>query len=179
MDPELPGPPKTARRDTARVLLLDDVGRLLLFEVHDSRVSDHPYWITPGGGIEMDEIPVVAARRELQEETGYVADADALVGPVAVSRGMAVFSDVPTYCEDWFYACTVADLVIDRTGWTDLEREVLRGARWWSAPELRAASDVIYPDPSSLAPLVQDLAAGRWDGALVELPWWLGPAVTP
>jgi len=53
------------------VPVLDD-GRLVL-----ERIYRHPYkaWLTefPAGGIEPGEDPVVAAARELQEETGYRA----------------------------------------------------------------------------------------------------------
>lgn len=37
-------------------------------------------WALPGGGIEGDEHPVVAARREVAEETGYEASIDRLLG---------------------------------------------------------------------------------------------------
>ncbi|MDF2991556.1 MAG: mismatch repair protein MutT [Microbacterium sp.] len=37
-------------------------------------------WTLPGGGIEGDEHPVVAAKREIFEETGYEASVDRLLG---------------------------------------------------------------------------------------------------
>jgi len=37
-------------------------------------------WTLPGGGIEGDEHPAIAARREVAEETGYEASIDRLLG---------------------------------------------------------------------------------------------------
>lgn len=37
-------------------------------------------WTLPGGGIEGDEHPIVAARREVAEETGYEASIDRQLG---------------------------------------------------------------------------------------------------
>lgn len=63
----------------ARVAVVDD-DRILLVEIDDEfRISDPPYehdseWMLPGGHIEVPEQPREAASRELEEETGLVAD---------------------------------------------------------------------------------------------------------
>ena len=50
-------------RHTARVLLSDGRGRVLLFLTNYSvNVDRPPRWITPGGGIDPGETPEVAAR---------------------------------------------------------------------------------------------------------------------
>jgi hypothetical protein len=44
---------------------------------------------------------------------------------------------------------------IDRHAQTDWERQFMGEARWWSSPELRAATETVYPP--NLADLLDDL----------------------
>src|SRR5688572_18336990 len=63
---------KPRDRPTARVLLLDSAGRLLLFRFEPG--NQPPLWATPGGGLEPGEDFPEGARRELREETGLDLD---------------------------------------------------------------------------------------------------------
>jgi len=58
--------------------MIDDQDRVLLFRGEDPMNTDLRFWFPPGGGIEPDETPEDAARREVYEETG-LADFD--LGP--------------------------------------------------------------------------------------------------
>jgi 8-oxo-dGTP pyrophosphatase MutT (NUDIX family) len=60
----------TSWRPAARVVCLDDAGRVLLMHWQDPSGGDK-LWEPPGGGIEPGETPLAAARRELVEETGF------------------------------------------------------------------------------------------------------------
>jgi 8-oxo-dGTP pyrophosphatase MutT (NUDIX family) len=57
-------------RPTARVLLLDEFDRVLLFRGQDPLTPSIRYWFPAGGGIEPGESAADAAQREVWEETG-------------------------------------------------------------------------------------------------------------
>lgn len=58
----------------ALVGLLDSRGWLLLQERDEHAPVDPNKWSLVGGGVEPDEAPATAARRELAEETGIACD---------------------------------------------------------------------------------------------------------
>ncbi|MFB9661199.1 NUDIX domain-containing protein [Glycomyces mayteni] len=84
--PDLPGDPArtTIRRRTARAVLLDHHGRVLLLD-RPAKIRDvgDRYFHTPGGAIEPGETPAEAAARELDEELGFAAAPAELGAPVA------------------------------------------------------------------------------------------------
>ena len=56
-------------RHSARAILIDDLGRVVLFK--RTRPGVAPYWTTPGGRLEDSDASMLAAlRRELKEELG-------------------------------------------------------------------------------------------------------------
>ena len=65
-------------RPTARVVVLDPAGRVLLLGARLSGPDETPgdvlFWYTPGGGVEDGETVREAAVRELAEEIGKAAD---------------------------------------------------------------------------------------------------------
>jgi 8-oxo-dGTP pyrophosphatase MutT (NUDIX family) len=84
-------------RPTARVIVLNDRGKLLLFRI---KGDGDPFWIMPGGAVEADESYEDAARRELKEETGIEV---ATLGPW-VWKG----SNIWTWGEKLFAATTAS-----------------------------------------------------------------------
>ncbi len=62
--------PTSARTDFVQVTLVDPRGRVLMQERDEHAPLWADMWCFPGGGLELDEEPVVGAVRELAEETG-------------------------------------------------------------------------------------------------------------
>jgi ADP-ribose pyrophosphatase YjhB (NUDIX family) len=142
---------------SARLVIVDPAGRLLLFRYHDEHRP--PFWSTAGGRLEPGESYEVAAARELAEETGFAAE----VGPPLRVRDevYAVARDVPArWVEHYFLVrCEGGDPSRDR--WTAEERATIREHRWWSAEEMRSTDETFLP---SLIPelLEQALAFTRF-----------------
>jgi 8-oxo-dGTP pyrophosphatase MutT (NUDIX family) len=168
-----PSPPATspAARPSARVILVDEEGSVLLFRVEDPLDDKPAVWATPGGGIEPGETLSEAAARELFEETGLVRDPAELGRPVAVTRGEWVFRKELLYSEDWFFLCRTHGFDPDISGWTELERVVHRAWRWWAPDDLDRQSEPVLP--AGLTDLVRSVLAGTLGSETIELPWFV------
>jgi len=140
-------------RPTARVLLLDDLDRVLLFRGQDSTIPGIHFWFPVGGGIEPGETAEEAARREVWEETGF---ADLVLGPHIWNRRLVVtIGGSRLDCREvWFFA-RVPTFDIDTTRFTDLERETILEHRWWTQGELESTTETLTP--RNLAALLGDL----------------------
>ncbi|MFB9902924.1 NUDIX hydrolase [Allokutzneria oryzae] len=159
VDPDLRYEPRLS----ARVLLADADDRVLLFRGHAPEWPDIPFWFTVGGGIDPGEDPRAGAARELREETGLEAPADELVGPVWVRRGQFTFAGVPTDSVELFFVLrSRRGWEIDTSGFTELELDTIERHRWWTASELAAARERVYP--YQLRELLPGLLGGVWDG---------------
>lgn len=138
-------------RRSARLLIVDPVGRLLLFRYDDARVP--PFWATPGGQLVGAETYEAAAARELAEETGFVAPVGALVR--TRDEVFAAGDLGPARWIEHYFLVRVPGGAPDRRRWTEEERRTIRAARWWSLAELRAADEPVRPAwlPDALASL--------------------------
>ena len=134
-------------RRAARVLLVDDDGRILLQNCTDpSLPGERGWWNTMGGGIDQGETAAEAAARELLEEAGLHVD-PAQVGPV-VHRRLTEFSfDGASYrqSEDYFLVRTSA-FDAEPTAHSEVEMMSVLGTRWWTRDELRRTDERIYPE---------------------------------
>jgi 8-oxo-dGTP pyrophosphatase MutT (NUDIX family) len=149
--------PQPIARLAARVLLIDEAERVLLFHGIDPADPSDEYWITPGGGLEPGESPAQGAVRELFEETGLRVDRTELGEPVY--RNVVEFSfDGRRYRQEQdFFLLRVPSWEVDTTNFDDVERVAVDGYRWWFVDELESSAERFYPEllPTLLRRLVE------------------------
>jgi CubicO group peptidase (beta-lactamase class C family) len=134
------------RRRTARVLLRDAHGAVLLLRGHNISSPDTTFWFTPGGGIEDGEDARGAAVRELREETGLRVEPDALVGPVHADVAEFVFDGVELVQEQEYYLLDVPRFSPTPEGQDEIEHASVLGADWWTpTPDGMFADQAVWP----------------------------------
>ncbi|MCR3753016.1 NUDIX hydrolase [Lentzea californiensis] len=149
-------------RPSARVVLTDAEGRVLLFQGFDPARPQELFWFTVGGGVEEGEELRDTAVREAFEETGLKLAPEQLTGPIWRRRAVFSFDGRTFDAEEWFFHATAdGDLAVDTSGFNDVEETIISGHRWWSAEELRSTEDTVYP--VQLAELLPELTKD-WDG---------------
>ena len=143
-----------SRRTSARVVLLDDDGAVLLFCGSDPALpdsSDGPaprWWFTVGGAAQPGETLTEAAVRELAEETGLRVEPADMVGPVWRRDAVIDFNGSVIRSEEMFFVHRTSRFEPSASGRTALERRYIHGHRWCDETmigELVARGETVYP----------------------------------
>lgn len=136
-------------RDTVRVILLDPDNRVLLIQVEGGdlvdpdNIIDHPFWITPGGGIEDGEASEEAVRREIAEETGLTS---VEYGPhIWYGEQTLIWKGETTLFREYFFIVRAKSLESAKKNLTDLEESMFQKYRWWTVAELQSTTETICP----------------------------------
>jgi 8-oxo-dGTP pyrophosphatase MutT (NUDIX family) len=147
-----PTPQRRIRR-AARLLVIDDHDRLLLFRFTFG--NRRPFWATVGGECDPGESFEAAARRELFEETGLDCDP----GPAIAARGNDFVTAVgePVTADERYFRVRVPACEIATHGHTELEREIMQQHRWFTREELASWLEPIFP-PEILELLDREIA---------------------
>jgi ADP-ribose pyrophosphatase YjhB (NUDIX family) len=141
------------QRSAVRGLLLSPANEILLMRLVNP-TTPHVVWITPGGGLEHGEDPVVALSRELEEETGLSGIS---IGPLVWTRHHTfTFSgDEIAQSEKFYLVATDRFIPSSEAMPASSERDCFDGFRWWAIDEIVRSSEVF--SPRRLGKLLNDL----------------------
>ena len=132
--------PAIVRRTAARLLVLDDQQRVLLFRHGDGHGRE--FWATPGGGVEPGETLEQAARREALEELGAP---DVELKVLWSGRSEFMFAKSRVFQVETFFLVK-SGLALPGADVAALHaRERILEMRWWTVDDIAATAEPLFP----------------------------------
>ena len=133
-------------RISARALLQNLKGEVLLIKFKGAPFGVKDYWATPGGGVEKGESHEETLIREIHEETGIQKlELHSCVATRVFSAGHNKDGSPKFHYERYWYVKALQDS-ISIEGHTDIEKQVVVEVRWWNLDDLKATKDKVYPE---------------------------------
>jgi len=137
-------------RVTARVMPVDDAGRVLLLRRRHPTEIGREMWGSVGGEVQPGETLVAAALRELREETGIDASPQDLTGVVHRGAHRHERDGVVHHRHSTVYALPLAgeasSVEVSLAGLEPDEVGNVRGAAWWTPDQMAEAGSGTHDD---------------------------------
>jgi 8-oxo-dGTP pyrophosphatase MutT (NUDIX family) len=142
-------------RPAARLLMVDPDHNVLMFRF--DAPDRPPFWATPGGACDPGETHIDAARREMEEETGWNLDPGPEIAQRTVEFTTLEGEDI--WSDERYFLVRLPEQRIVTEGHTELERAVMTVHKWWRLDELRQTSEMIFPE--TIADMVETALGER------------------
>ena len=129
------------KRSAVRAVILSPDNKVLL--AHMKYPNTEPLWLTPGGGLEGDEDPVFALRRELNEEI-FISDWD--IGPLVWRREHRLnFNGLDICVDEIFYLIRSEKFDVPKAMPDENENQHFHGYCWWDVADIKASEETFVP----------------------------------
>jgi 8-oxo-dGTP diphosphatase len=125
-------------------MLFDEAGEILLIRfVVPREGGEFVFWALPGGEIEVGETEAEAAAREVREELGLTLK---IAGPVYCDSNQFLHQGEIQDNVDFLFRAKCGRREPQLMGVTADELKIMKEIRWWSAEEIEASEERIFPE---------------------------------